>query len=143
MKYALDRTSEEQLGELSKARLYSRYFEYSGGFVGSALHAWISRIEKVSGQVLSTSAPKVRDWDVFDGLRVEWIGVLLELFVHKQLTLSRLRRVTEMPPQEVENILDVLCRMKVVQRPRSRVYEINPAISHVLFDRFTQKGLLA
>lgn len=143
MTYELEHTREEDLGEIKKARLYSKYFEYSGGYVGAALHAWVSRIERVSGQVLTTSAPRVRDWEVFDGLRVEWVSVLLELFLHKQLTLPRLRRVTELPPQEVEDIIAALCRMKVVQRPRARVYEINPAVSHVLYDRFVQKGLLA
>jgi hypothetical protein len=143
MAYELARTREEDLGEIKKARLYSKYYEYSGGYVGSALHAWVSRIERVSGQVLTTSAPRVRDWEIFDSLRVEWVSVLLELFLHKQLTLPRLRRVTELPPQKLEEVLAALCRMKVVQRPRARVYEINPSISHVLYDRFVQKGLLS
>src|SRR5690606_22189944 len=48
--YELDGTPEERLSQLGKARLFSRYFEYSGGVVGAALHAWLARVERVSDQ---------------------------------------------------------------------------------------------
>ncbi len=143
LSYQLDGTDEDRLGELSKARLFSRYFEYSGGYVGSALHAWVARVERVSDQVLITSQPRVRDWDVFEGLKVEWVALLLELFLHKQLSVARLRRVTEQSTSDLDRALGALLRMRVIHEPRARIYEISPSISHVLMDRFREKGLLA
>lgn len=140
--YELDGTPEERLSQLGKARLFSRYFEYSGGVVGAALHAWLARVERVSEQVLITSAPRVRDWEVFEGLKVEWVALLLEFFVHKQLGMARLRRITELAPLELERSVEALLGMRIIHEPRQGVYEINPAISHVLSDRLKEKGLL-
>lgn len=141
--YQLDGTAEADLGEISKARLFFKYFEYSRGLVGPALHAWMARVDKVTDQTISISAPRIRDWDVFEQLKVEWVALLLELFLHKQLSAARLRRLTGQAAPDLERNVATLVRMRVVNEPRIRVYEINPAISHVLSDRFKEKGLLA
>ena len=142
LSYQVDGKPEERLGELGKARLFSRYFEYSGGVVGAALHAWLASVERVTDQVLITSAPRVRDWDVFETLRVEWVALLLEFFIHKQLGIARLRRITELGPVELERSIEALLGMRILHEPRGRIYEINPAISHVLTDRLRDRGLL-
>ena len=142
-KYSFDAQQEDELGELKLARLFSDYFDYSGGVVGAALRAWITHIDKVSGDALSVRAPRVERWEVLDELKSEWTALLLELVLHKQISPRRLARVTGMNSEDLARELDTLRRAGLVVESRQRVLEINPFVHHIIASRLERLGLMA
>ncbi len=142
-KFSLDEQSEDELGELRLARLFSSYFDYSGGVVGAALRAWITHVDKVSGDALSVRAPRAERWEVLDELKSEWTALLLELVLHKQMSPRRLLRVTKMSSEELTRDIDTLRRAGLLVESRQRVLEINPFMHHIVTNRLARRGLLA
>ena len=142
-KFSLDGEAEDDLGELRLARLFSSFFDYSGGVVGAALRAWITHVDKASGDALSVRVPRAERWEVVDELKSEWTALLLELVLHKQISPRRLARVTKTTPEELARDLDPLRRAGLLVESRQRVLEINPFVHHIVANRLRRQGLLS
>lgn len=143
LKYQLGDRSEAQIGELSLARLFSQHFEHSGGSVGSTLRSWIACIIRVNGDVLEIASPVRRDWEALDTLRDDWVALLLQLALHKQMSLERLQRVSGIPLSSLRADIDALVRMGLVMESQRRVLEIEPALYPALTERFMKRGVFA
>jgi len=143
LRYRLGKKTELEVGDLSLARLFSQHFEHNGGSVGSTLRSWISCIHRVKGDVLEITAPVRRDWEALDTLRDSWIALLLQLALHKQMSVERLRRITGLPRQQLQDDLDALIRMGLVVESQRRILEIEPALYPALTERFMKRGVFA
>ncbi len=142
MKLQLEGNGEDELAALDFARLFSRYFDYTGGHVGASLRAWVSNVSKVEKNLLHVQFPVIQAWDVLDEIRVEWTAILVQLFLHKRAGDSRLRRITGMDEDEIGEHLSALIRSGLVVEDGRGVYEINPFVGHLLVDRLRKRGLL-
>jgi DNA-binding HxlR family transcriptional regulator len=142
MKFELSGRQEEQLSSLQLARLFSRHFAYARGSVGAALGSWVGHIEKVRDGVLTTRAPNIPVRDALDELRGPWRALLLQLALHRRLTLARLRRVVQQPVPELERDLDALVRSGLVTHSREGVFEINPFVHEIVLSHFELRELL-
>ncbi len=143
LKFEFESKSEDELGDWRLARLFSDYFEYSGGVVGVALRAWIHRIRRLRDDSLEIERPDAAGWEAIDALGTERVAMLLELVLHKQLSLTRLRRITGFENRDLRREIDALIRMGLVVESRQRVVEINPDICHIVHSRFSKRGLIA
>jgi amino acid transporter len=143
VKFSLGERSEDDLGALRLARLFSGYFDYSGGVVGAALRGWIAHVDKVGEDALVVRAPHPERWELVDELRREWVALLLQLVLHKQMSSARLERVTGLDRQVLARELDTLRRIGLLVESRKRVVEINPFVFHIVSSRFLSQGLLA
>ncbi len=143
VKYTLGARSEGELGDVRLARLFSSYFDYSGGQIGAALRAWITHVDRVSGDTLTMRAPHQERWHVLDDMKPEWVALLLQILLHKQVSLSRLAHVSPSDEGALRRDLDTLSRLGLVVESRQRVLELNPFVQHILLDRFAKRGLIA
>ena len=124
------------------ARLFTRYFDYTGGYVGVALQSWITHIDRVEGETLLMRAPKSPNLELFDELRLGFVALLLQFVLHKRLTRARLARITSLEPAELEHDLDALLRMGVLGEDKQGVIEINRYVQHMLVSSFRDRGYL-
>lgn len=143
LSFRLGGKGEEELGDLALARLFSNHFDYSGGSVGATLRAWVASIRKVKGDVLDIGPPVRRDWEALDALKDNWVALLLQLSLHKQMSIERLRRVSGVSVGELKDDLEVLSRMGLVRETQRRILEIEPAILPVITERFSRRGVFA
>src|SRR5690606_35191275 len=142
LKFALGERSEEQLSDWALARLFTSHFDYSRGYVGTALHSWIAHVRKVNDATLIIDAPQVKNWELLDELRPEWVAVLLQLVLHKRLERHQLGDVSAVPRAQLDHDVDTLARMGLVTESAQGVLEINPYVCHMVIDRFNQRGIL-
>jgi len=141
MKFELGSKGEDQLTEWGRARLFSRHFDYSGGVVGAALRSWITHVERVGEDSLGIRIPTPPDASVLDDLKPGWVALLLQLMLHKQLTVSRLARISGLPADVVGSELDTLVRMGLVLESGQRLVETNRFVQHIIAERFRKRGL--
>ena len=142
MAFLLNNRPEQELSQWAMARLYSKYFDYSGGSVGAALRAWIASIREVRDKSIVIEAPEPKHWEVLDELRVEWKALLLELTLHKQMSRERLERVTGLTSATIAADVAALVRTGLVVEDREGILEIDPFVHHPLAERFHRGGLI-
>lgn len=143
MKYELAGRTESEVTQWQGARLFSQHFAYCQGLVGSSLRSWVTHVDRVRDGVLTLKAPEREHGEDLDDLKPEWRALLLELLVHRRLTLPRLARITGLERERIRVDIDALIRTGLVVQGRQRALEINPFVHHVVAARFTEQGLLS
>jgi hypothetical protein len=141
--FELAGTAEEDLAPWRQARLFTRYFDYSGGLVAVALRAWLAHIDKIDTNTMLMRWPKRPRIEAIDQLRVELAALLVQLVVHKQVTLRRLQRITALPQEELESDLSALTRMGIVRRDARDVMHVDRFVAHLVTDSLRTQGMLA
>src|SRR5690606_20610800 len=126
-----------------QARLFSRYFDFSGGLVAVTLRAWLSNIEKIDGSTLLIRPPALPEVTALGQLRVELQALLVQLVVHKQVNRRRLGRITRLPEDVLEGELGALTRMGIVRRDAKNVIHVDRFVAHFVTAGLRQGGLLA
>ncbi len=142
MTFELGGRSEDQLGDWRIARLFSQHFSASRGLVGAALVSWIVNVERASEGAITVRAPHRRGWEVLDGLRPEWIALIVQLLLHKRLSRPRLMRICGLEGVELDHQLDVLGRMGLVHESRQGVLRVNRYVTHALIDRLRERRVI-
>ncbi len=144
VKFELSGTSEDELAPWRQARLFTRYFDFSGGLVSVALRAWLLHIDKVDGSTLYMRWPERRPRaEELEELRVELRALLVQLVVHKQVTRRRLLRLSAIPEETLEEDLGALVRMGLVRRDQRDVLHVDRFVAHLVTDRLRHQGMLA
>jgi amino acid transporter len=143
IKFRLGQRDEEELTQWQLARLYSHHFNYARGNIGIALRSWILHVEKVSKQQVTIRLPQRPDGEVLDELRSSWVALMVQLNLHKQMSISRLEHVSGIPGPELQRELVTLLRMGLVFESRPHIYEINRNIQHLLTERMQENGVLS
>lgn len=141
--YQLQGEPEDEIAPWRQARLFTRYFDFSGGLVAVALRAWLSHIDKIDGTTLHMRWPKRPKTEAFNALRVELRALLVQLVVHKQVTLRRLTRLTSVSASELDADLGVLVRMGLVHRDERDVLHVDRFVAHLVTARLRAQGMLA
>ncbi|MEM9456528.1 MAG: AAA family ATPase [Myxococcota bacterium] len=143
VKFELAGVAEDELAPWRQARLFTRYFDYSGGLIAVALRAWLLHIEKVDGNTLHMRWPKKPRAEALEHLRVELRALLVQLVVHKQLTGRRLLRLSGLSQGALEEDLSALVRMGLVRRDQRDVMHVDRFVAHLVTDRLRALGMLA
>ena len=142
MKYQLGLRTENEMGSIALARFFSSYFDHSGGSIGATLRAWIASIAKVKSDTLIIEQPARRDWESFDSLRPSWVALLVQLYLHKQMSFSRLSKVCPLPQHELRQALEPLLRTGIVSQSQRKILEIDPYVAPAIKERFEKLGWL-
>ncbi|MCB9597442.1 MAG: amino acid permease [Sandaracinaceae bacterium] len=140
--FELDGVPESALGEWRIARLFSNHFTASRGLVGAALVSWITHVEKATDRTMTIRRPDRSDWEILDGLRPEWVAILIQLLLHKRLTRQRLLRISGLGPEDLDHPLDVLTRMGLVEEGRNGVLRLSRFVTHALIDRLRARRMI-
>lgn len=141
--FDLDGTPEEELAPWQQARLFTRYFDYSGGLVAVALRAWLAHIDKVDGNTLAMRWPRRPRAEAIEHLRIDLSALLVQMIVHKQVTVRRLQRITGIPADTLDAEIGALTRMGLVRRDTRNVMHVDRFVAHLVADSLRNKGMLA
>jgi hypothetical protein len=119
-----------KLGEWSLARLFSRLFHYSGGWLGPAMQAWIGHIVSVTDDTVTMRNPRPLDLHPLDGLDKSWVALLIELALHRRIAADRLARVVGTTEIELAREIQTLQRAGLVVENSDRSLQIDPFVAH-------------
>ena len=73
---------------------------------------------------------------------MEWVALILQLVLHKQVTFARLSRITGLSEKNLRHNLDTLIRMGIVSETRQGIIEINRYVHHMVVSRLVERGML-
>ena len=136
LKFDLDDQEEEQLSKMKRARLFSKYFNYSDGNIGTALRAWISHIDSFTSNRLMIGMPQKPELDSIERLEAESLEVLRQIIIHKQVTIERLVRILRSDADKTEQRLSVLKRTGLIVSRREETVEANPYLQTFIVQKF-------
>ena len=142
LRFELDGRLESTLGDWRQARLFSRYFDYAQGSVGVALRAWMVHIERFHQDRLMIRRPENFDHEVFFRLRVEWIALIVELILHREVTLTRLQTLSGLDPSTVASTVRTLQRMGLVLVDRHETVSLDPTAQHMVIQHLRSRGMV-
>ncbi|BCS95287.1 hypothetical protein DSLASN_09190 [Desulfoluna limicola] len=142
LKFTLGNHSEETLSELMLARLFRRFYDWSGGNVGVALHAWVSHIDEVKGNTVRMGYPVLPDPTQRFQLPIEWMVVILQFVLHKVLSRERLMRLMVWPEEECLRFVDVLQRAGILQERGEGLWSLTPWLVPDLIDELRRGQML-
>jgi len=140
LKFRIEKKKEENISEIALARLFSRYFDLSGGNPGTVLYQWLCNIEKVSAGMIHIKAPKYIDIQPIEDLDDDYIVVLAQLALHKRMTYSRLEKVLGIESDHTKEIVDSLVRTGLVEELSERLLVINPFVEPFVRKVLIRKG---
>ncbi len=140
--FELGGRSEEEISDLRLARLFNDHFDYSGGVLGAALHAWVVHITGVSGDRLSIESPEKPRLDVLDRLDTLQLVLLLQFVLHERLTMERLERVIDGDAPRLRREITMLRRADVLVEGSGGGIELNPYLQPHLVRYLRARELL-
>jgi len=139
----LGRRTEASLTEWRLARLFNRHFDHSEGNLAAAMLGWIAHIEAVHDDEVKIRVPNAGDPEMLAELHSPWLALLQQLVLHKQVTFSRLERITALDPMQLREQVSAVVRMGLVTENRQGVIEINRYLQHFVIADLARRGLLA
>ncbi len=122
----LSRQGEEPPSELAKARLFTALFHRSGGNIGAALAGWMASATEARDGLLRVQPPASLDLSAMDALSGSCLALLLQLAIHRSLSLRRLQRVSGLPEHDIAADLARLRRTGIVAAARRELIEMTP-----------------
>jgi hypothetical protein len=139
--YSLD-NGKIDIPEITLAKMFNYYFNYSEGNPGVAMSAWVNSIIHVTDKTLTIKPPDLPDTDVLDQLPAEWNVILIQLILHKRMSVQKLQRVfgTEFPGLSMT--LSALVRAGLIAVRTKDLYVLNPFVEHFVVKSFKQKEWL-
>jgi hypothetical protein len=103
----------------------------------------VAHVEKVRDGVLSVRLPEAPKPDALRDLPDAWRALLLQLTLHRRLSLARLGEITRLPAAELEQDMEALLRAGLITRSRQGLFEINPFVHTCLLAHLEQRELLS
>lgn len=142
MKFCINKRNESAFRPWHYARLFSRYFTFSKGNIGTALYGWISSIQGVEGSTLKMEYPRIPDDLPIEKMNQERIIIILQLAIHKQMSMEKLYGLLQMKKEEILFLLTDLYRKNLVISIEDGIYELNPELYPFIIDRLKATDLL-
>ena len=139
LQYTFGNRQEEDINEISLARLFNRIFEYSHGNPGMAMNAWLCSMKKFSGKTIDMSMPVISDTEVINRLPAFWSMICIQLLMHKRMSLKKLSHVLSQEEEEIGEQLRAMTRIGIVKARNMELYGLNPFIEFLLISVFRKK----
>ncbi len=132
-----------ELNQVQIANLFNSYFNYSHGNPGTALHGWLSNIEKVSKDSLKICKPEDPSLDVLETLNEDWTMMLTQFVLHKRMTEEKVNRVIQWPEEEVKRFVLAMLRSGILIEKTSGIYHIDPYVQPFVVEILKEREVLS
>ena len=132
----------EEASELKQARLFNAYFNYSNGNLGTALHGWINSIKKVEQNNLHIGFPIIPDQSVLDLFSDKWILLLIQLVLHRRLSMDRLKNLMLDDFPDIEKMVSRMKAAGILIEYSKDVVEINPYVEPFIINHLIKSDIL-
>lgn len=142
LKFETQSTTEDEIGDWGRARLFTRYFDYSAGNMGTALAGWLSHIESTDTETIKVRTPAGKNWDAIDDIDGDAKAVLLQLMLHREVSRDRLLRIFGRDEADVDRVVRDLLDIGLLSQSPSGTLSVNPAVRHQVGAHFLRRGLL-
>ncbi|MGE0771974.1 MAG: hypothetical protein AB7K37_09710 [Cyclobacteriaceae bacterium] len=126
--------------EVRMARIFNRLFSYSGGNPGVAMIAWLNGIHKFANNEIHWIQPQPAEQEIFDQMPEMWSHVMLQLLMHKRMSLEKMYRCIQADRGQILNAVNSLRRLDLVSLRGPTTYYLNPDIEFLLISYFRKKG---
>ncbi|MBR9977261.1 MAG: amino acid permease [Bacteroidetes bacterium] len=133
---------EDRISAFVLAKLFTKYFDYSAGNIGVALHAWIGCIESYEAETMTIRAPRRPAVGVLTDLENEWDVWLQQFVLHKTLTTERLARLFDRSEAEIREKVNELKRSGFVVESSAGVLRLNPYTRPFIIQKFIEAKML-
>ncbi|MEM1136892.1 MAG: hypothetical protein AAGI07_13725, partial [Bacteroidota bacterium] len=141
MKFKLNDVIEDEVSTWRLANLFAAVFDASNGNVGVALQTWISCVQKVEGNILTLSTPKLPAVDILRRLPSAWIIILIQLILHRQLTFEKLDKIMNFTEPQLAHHVAALKRSGLVEEEKA-LLKINRFMENTLIQVFMEDKIL-
>ncbi|MEO0330703.1 MAG: ATP-binding protein, partial [Bacteroidota bacterium] len=142
LSFVLNGRDEDSLSEWKKVQLFNAFFDYSGGNPGAALSAWLTAIEKKVDKEVHLKVPRLPDYEGLRNLPHDWTMLIVQLLLHKRLSLLRMRRVLQLDIVAINSVLQDLLRAGLVVEKERGVYQLNVYTEIHLINLLKEQGIL-
>lgn len=127
-----------ELSAYRRARVFNAFHRYAEGNIGAAFHAWICHIHKTTSGDLRLEKPHRPNLALLEfSDEFSWV-LVLQIFLHKQLTRARLLKISGLEEDKTFQILESLLRFRAVIESPGGVLQINPFLQPFLLHKLKQ-----
>lgn len=130
------------LSHMKMADLFVQIYKFSNGNAGVALSAWLTSIIDYKEETLWIDPKTIPFTDIINQFEPDSKLILIQILIHKQITLEVLQKVTGINYQVLDQFIQYLLKMGVLKQIQNEVYEVNIFWYSVLVQYFTSKNLL-
>jgi amino acid transporter len=142
LKFELDEQMEDTISNLRRAKLFNKYFDISNGNIGQAMICWISNIVKVKPQIVQIRQAENYPIHALDELDQNWLLILQQFSLHKQLTPARLEMILAWGKTSIEKELTLLKRSGLISEIQKDVLEMNPYLLPLINKKLLEANLI-
>jgi len=134
--------AQKEFTSLNYAKLFSKYFNYSNGNIGTALLNWVSNINEINKSELIMQNPKSINASVLDLLDNYNLLILNQFVIHNKLKINRLVRILQTEKHILNDKLEFLKRTGILVIDNHKVLEINPYLNTQIVNLLKDKEVL-
>jgi len=125
---------------ITLAKLFSRYYKYSGGNINSALNLWLANINKYDNNTVFTDFKTVDSFDL-NRLDTESLLYLTQFVIHKNITQTKLARIMHSDKNLTSQKIKYLLRTGLISK-QNKVYSIDKFMMASVLKLLKEKGIL-
>ena len=125
---------------ITLAKLFSRYYKYSGGNISSALNLWLSNITKYEKNTICSDFKTVETFDL-NRIDTESLLYLSQFVIHKNITQTKLARIMHSDKNITGQKIKFLMRTGLISR-QNKVYFIDKYMMASVLKLLKEKGIL-
>ena len=142
LKFKIGKKQEDNISEISLARLFNKYFDESEGNPGTVLYHWLSNIQKVTLGTINIKPPKNIDLQPIEDMGDEALVILVQLLLQKRIPLHTLERLLGLEPHITEEIVNSMIQAGMIEERSGKLLLINPYVEPFVRKVLKRKGLV-
>lgn len=142
LKFHFQDKDEDDISEITLARLFNRYFEMSKGNPGAVLFQWLSNIISVKNETIQIKTPAIIDMQPIEDLDDDTMVVLVQLLLNKRMPYENLELLLGNESGSTSQIVDALGRTGLFEDRPDRLLQINPYAEPMVRSVLKSKGLV-
>lgn len=131
-----------ETSEIKLASMFNYYFNYSEGNPGVAMSAWLNSIIHISDKHLTIKPPVLPNSELLDQLPGDWSVLLIQLILHKRMSIEKLQRVFAADFPALRMTLNSLVRAGLILERAKDLYVLNPYVEPFVVKAFKEKEWL-
>ncbi len=142
IRFSLKKKHENNFNEIDYANLFSKYFNYSDGNIGTSLQAWRTNIKDFKNGILQISYPKNVDLFSLENLSSDIYVLILQFILHKKLDMKTIEKINFNKKNEIEKQINYLKRIGIIQENSNKSLFINQYLYHFIKKIMIEKEIL-
>ncbi|MCK5846839.1 MAG: amino acid permease [Bacteroidales bacterium] len=141
-KISLGNKSEDNFHSWDFARLFSKYFKSSKGYINTAMYNWTNNIISINDKKLEVRKPITINSNLFDSLSDNELLILQSLIIHKHISAYKLSKVTDLETSFTTRKLLEMQRIGIIEEKGENIYEISPLLMPTIINVLESKKFL-